>query len=153
MSNYPAWWDKTVTVYNKYVDHTTQRVTWYRTVIENCFWKYVNQTYFVGTRGISTSGIQLETKETICRIPQDDRYVDKRTWNELEDKTSNFTLANGDIVILGEVDDVIDEYVSGQRSTDVTARYKEYDACIEIDSYTINTYTGVELKHYKIVGK
>lgn len=153
MSNFPfAWWDKTITLYNKYVDPTTQVVSWYRTVINNCFWKNVNETYYVGTRGISTTGVKLETKDIICRIPQDDRYVDKYTWETLDDKSENFTLGNGDIIILGEVEDVIDETEKGSRSTDLVSKYKQYDKSLMIDKYTINTGTGVGMPHYRIVG-
>lgn len=154
MSNFPfPWWDKTITLYNKFVDPTTQRVTWYRTVIENCFWKASNDIYNMGRYGMSTVGIQLEVKTITCRIPKDDRYVNKREWKELEDKSNNFTLANGDIIILGEVDDVIDDYVAGQRSTDILSKYKEFDECLEIDRYIDNVRTGVSLEHYRVVGK
>lgn len=153
MSNFPfAWWDKTITLYNKYVDPTTQVITWYRTVIHNCFWKNVNETYYVGTRGISTSGVKLETKTITCRIPEDERYVDRKTWDELADKSKNFTIGNGDIIILGEVNDTIDETTSGKHSTDLVSKYKKYDASLMIDTYVINTVTGVGLRHYRIVG-
>ena len=153
MSNFPfAWWDKTITLYNKYVDPTTQVITWYRTVINNCFWKNVNETYYVGTRGISTSGVKLETKTITCRIPEDERYVDRKTWDELADKSKNFTIGNGDIIILGEVNDTIDETTSGKHSTDLVSKYKKYDARLMIDTYVINTVTGVGLRHYRIVG-
>lgn len=152
MSNVPVWWDKTITIYNKFIDPTTQRVSWYRNVVENCFWKNVNETYFVGTRGISSLGIQLETKDVICRIPQDERFARKREWKELEDRTNYFTFDNGDIIVLGEVDDVIDEYTQGQRSTDLVAKYKQYDECIEVSKYVINTDTGVTIPHYRVIG-
>lgn len=152
MSKVFPWWDKTITLYNKYVDPTTQVITWYRNVIQDCFWKNVNNTYYVGTRGISTSGVKLETKEIVCRIPEDERYVDRQTWEELDDRTENFTIGNGDIIVLGEVDDVIDETIQGQRSTDLVTKYKKYDSCLMVDTYVINTYTGVSLKHYRVVG-
>lgn len=147
------WWDKTITIYNKFIDPTTQRVTWYRTVVENCFWKQVNDLYNMGRYGMSTVGIQLEVKEIVCRIPQDDRYVNKKAWKELEDRTNYFTLGNGDIIILGDVDDNIDEYTTGQRSTDVLAKYKEVDEGLEIYTYVDNVRTGVTLPHYRVVGK
>ena len=154
MSNFPfAWWDKTITVYNKFVDPTTQRISWYRTVIKNCFWKAENLMFSMGRYGVSTIGVVTENKTIICRIPKDKRFVDKRTWKNLEDKTNRFTLANGDIIILGEVSDVIDEYTPGQRSTDLVTKYKEFDECLEIDTYVNNVQTGVNLEHYRITGK
>ena len=154
MSNLPfPWWDKTITIYNKYIDPTTQRVTWYRTVVKNCFWKQVNDLYNMGRYGMSTVGIQLEVKEIICRIPADKRYVDKQTWKSLTDREGKFTLANGDIIILGNVDDVIDEYTAGQRSNDVLAKYKEEDNGLEIYAYVDNVRQGVALEHYRVVGR
>ena len=153
MSNYPNWWDKTVTIYNKAVDSSTQRVSWYKTVVDGCFWKAVNDTYTIGRGGISSTGVILETKDVICRIPKDSRFVDKRVWKELEDKTGYFTLGNGDIIILGEVEDVIDEYTRGLHSTDLVAKYKEFDSCIEVDAYVNNTGRGLGIEHYRIVGK
>ena len=154
VSNFPfAWWDKTITIYNKLVDPTTQRVSWYRTVVKNCFWKCVNNTYIIGRAGVSSTGIQLDTKDIVCRIPQDKRFVEKREWKALADKSNRFTLANGDIIVLGEVDDVIDEYVSGKHSTDLITKYKEFDACLQIETYVNNVQTGVGLAHYRIVGK
>lgn len=154
MSNFPfAWWDKTLTIYNRIVDPDTQRVSWQRTVVEHCFWKYVNNIYNMGRYGMSSLGIRVETKDVICRIPKDDRFVDKRAWKSLEDKTGHFTLGNGDIIILGEVQDVIDEYTAGQRSTDLLAKYKEEDACLEVDTYVDNVQTGVGLEHYRVIGK
>lgn len=154
MSNFPfPWWDKTITIYNKTVDPTTSRISWQRTVVNNCFWKAENIMFSMGRYGVSTIGVLTENKTIICRIPADSRFVDKRTWKELEDKTDYFTLANGDIIILGEVEDVIDEYTAGKRSTDLISKYKEYDECLEVDTYVDNVKTGVDLAHYRVVGK
>lgn len=121
--------------------------------MSNCFWKAVNNTYTIGSYGKSTTGVTLETKNIICRIPKSDIYVDKRTWKDLLDKSDTFTLGNGDIIVLGEVDDEIDEYTAGKRSTDLLKKYKEFDECLEIDTYVINTGTGLGLEHYRVVGK
>ena len=154
MSNYPAWWDQTITIYNKFVDPTTQRVSWYKTTVENCFWKYVNNTYYVGTRGISSSGISLESKNVTCRIPKADNFIKRGEWEQLSetDRANYFTLGNGDIIVLGEVSDVIDEYTAGQRSTDLVTKYKRLQECIEVDTYVINTGTNVGMEHYRVIG-
>ena len=154
MSNLPfPWWDKTITIYNKYVDPETQRVTWYKTVVNNCFWKSINELYNMGRYGMSAVGIQFEVKNIICRIPEDDRYINKREWNTLEDKADYFTLANNDIIVLGEVEDTIDEYTEGQRSNDLLTKYKAYDECMQIEQYVDNVRTGVNLRHYRVSGK
>ena len=156
MSNFPfAWWDKTITIYNRVVDPTTQRISWYRTVVTNCFWKRVNTIFNMGRYGVSTLGVRIENSDITCRIPENGQFVNKRTWDSLSesDRENYFTLANGDIIILGEVDDVIDEYTAGQRSTDLLAKYKAYDESLEIDTYVDNVQTGVSLPHYRVVGK
>ena len=154
MSNFPfPWWDKTITIYNKYVDPTNQRISWYRTVVENCFWKAQNLMFSMGRYGVSTIGVLTENKTIICRIPKQDNYVSKRVWDKTADKTGYFTLANEDIIVLGEVDDVIDEYSPGQRSNDLIAKYKKYDECLTIDIYADNVQTGVNLEHYRVTGK
>ena len=147
------WWDKTLTIYNKYVDPSTQRVTWYRTVVNNCFWKYYNTTYYVGKYSVKVSGIALETKHVTCRIPKSDNFRYQREWRNLSDKSNYFTLATGDIIVLGEVDDVIDDYTEGQRSTDLVSKYKDQLECVEIDSFVINVGTGMGFEHYRVIGE
>lgn len=146
--NFPfPWWNKKLTIYNKVVDSTTQRASWVSTVLENCFWKNVNGTYYAGK-------MKFETKDIICRIPKSEKFVSKRVWDTLtsEQREGHFTLANGDIIILGEVEDVIDEYTSGKRSTDIVEKYKKYDECLQIDKYVDNTGDGMALEHYRIIG-
>lgn len=154
MSNFPfPWWDKTITIYNKYVDPTNQRTSWYRTVVKNCFWKAQNLMFSMGRYGVSTIGVLTENKTIICRIPKQNNYVSKRVWDETDDKSSYFTLANEDIIVLGEVEDEIDEYTPGQRANDLIAKYKKYDECLTIDIYVDNVQTGVDLLHYRVTGK
>ena len=154
MSDVPfPWWDKTVTIYNKYVDPTNQRTSWFRTVVHNCFWKAENIVFSMGRYGVSTIGVLTENKTIICRIPQSENYVGKSGWKELEDKSGKFTLADGDIIVLGEVSDTIDDYTPGLRHTDLISKYKAYDECLEIANYVDNVHEGVNLKHYRIVGK
>jgi len=154
VSNFPfPWWDKTITIYNKYVNPTTQRVSWYRTVVDNCFWKSQHLVFSMGRYGVSTIGVITENQTIICRIPKDDRFVEKGAWRDLENKSTKFTLASGDIIILGNVEITLDEYTPGLRSSDILARYREYDACLEIDEYVNNVQTGVGLEHYRVTGK
>jgi hypothetical protein len=153
VSNFPfPWWDKTITIYNKFVDPTTQRISWYRTVVNNCFWKAQNLMFSMGRYGVSTIGVLTENKEIICRIPKDDRFLEKRYWNALEDKSEHFTLANEDIILLGDVDEEIDEYTPGKRSTDLLAKYSDYDEGLRINTYVNNVQTGVTLEHYRVLG-
>lgn len=145
MSNkYPVWWDKTITIFNKIVA-SDGKVSWQSTVIENCFWKYINSTKYV-------DNVKMQTKEVICRIPEQDNYVPYLTWKDLADKTGSFTLRNGDFVVYGEVTDTIDEYTKGQRATDVLNKYREVNLAFQIDVFTDNTGDVLCAEHYRLGG-
>ena len=66
----PIWWDTTLTIYNQFKDPQTKIVQWHKTVVNNCFWKYTGNKVTVGQ-------VELETNTTICRIPKDDRFLDR----------------------------------------------------------------------------
>ena len=115
MSNhYASWWNTTVTIYNKYEDPQTNLVRWHRHVVENCFWKYTGDK-------ITINNVVLDTNSIICRIPVNENFLEKYQWiNIPNDEMSNyFTLGQGDIIVKGEVSDIIDEYHSGNRSSDL----------------------------------
>jgi hypothetical protein len=145
VSNYPAWWNTTITVFNKYEDPTTRRITWYKTVLQNCFWKNTGNRIVAGET-------TLETDSTICRIPLHPQFLENYQWNDIEDKSLNFTLSTGDILVRGEVTDEIDEYASGVRSSDILTKYKKLQGCMVIDKCAINTGLGRGLEHYYVRG-
>lgn len=145
---FPIWWDSTVTIYNKFVDPNTQVESWFRTVVTDCFWS------LQGTK-ISVGDVTLDSKSAMCRIPKDDKFLEKKDWVALPaiQKPDHFTLGQGDIVVKGEVDDIIDEYQSRHRSTDLLSKYREYQQCLEITEYSNNTGIGRNNEHYLVRGK
>lgn len=145
MSNYPYWWDKTITIYNRIQDATTGRVTWNRCVLSGCFWKYVNTVNYV-------NNVKMETKDVICRIPKSDKYIPLEIWKILDDFTDKFTLRNGDIIILGDIDEEVDDYTKGKHMTDVLAKYKEVNRAIQIENFTDDTGNKLYAEHYNIKG-
>lgn len=147
MSNYPIWWEDTLTVYNKYTDPHTQLVTWYPTVLHNCFWKYERDRIVVGETVI-------ESCKTICRIPQNAKFLERYQWeNQTNDVMPQyFTLSEGDIIVKGEVNEDIDEGISGHRSSDFIAKYKALQGCIQIEAFSNNTKRGTNNKHYYVSG-
>ena len=148
MSNiYPVWWDQSLTIYNKYEDPQTQVVTWYRHVIDNCFWQYRRDKVNVGETVLETSSI-------ICRIPKRDDFMEKHQWiNVPYDQMSNyFTLGVGDIIVRGTVTDEINEYTRGHRSTDILNKYKDLQGCMQIELVSINTGAGRGNEHYLAKG-
>ena len=144
---YPPWWDTTLTIYNKYEDKQTNVITWYRNVVHKSFWKYIGNKVMVGET-------VLETNSTICRIPYSEKFLEKFQWEQLpNDQMSEFfTLAQGDIIIKGEVDDILDEYTKGHRSNDLLNKYKGLQGCIVIDHYAINTGVARCSEHYMVTG-
>ena len=145
MSNYPEWWNTTITVFNKYEDPTTRKITWYKTVLQNCFWKYTGNKIVVGETA-------LETNTTLCRIPVNPAFLENYQWTTTEDKSAHFTLGTGDILVKGEVTDEIDEYASGFRSSDILTKYKKCSECMVIDRCAVNTGPGRGLEHYYVKG-
>lgn len=147
MSNYPIWWDTTITIYNKFEDPQTQVVTWYRNVVENCFWKYVGDKIVINQT-------VLETNNIICRIPENSLFLEKYKWIQLpnDEMSQYFTLGAGDIIIKGEVDDVVNEYTAGYRSSDLVAKYKNLQGCMEVQQITLNTGIGRNNPHYFVKG-
>ena len=145
MSNYPEWWNTTITVYNKYEDPTSRQITWYRTVVHNCFWKYTGNKLVVGETAI-------ETNTTMCRVPANRDFLEKHLWNTMQDKSKHFTLGTGDILVKGEVNDEINEYASGYRSSDILTMYKKSRECMVIEQCAVNTGLGRGLEHYYVRG-
>lgn len=147
MNNYPVWWDTSITVFNKHTDNTTQLVTWYRHTVTGAFWQYVRDKATLGD-------VVLETNKTICRIREDEDFMEKHLWIALsdEEKLKHFTLGQGDIIVKGEVEDTIDEYSKNQRSSDLIAKYKELQGCFEIEAVSINVGPGRGLPHYRVQG-
>lgn len=147
-AGYPVWWDTTITVYNKFTDNQTSVVRWFRNVVTDCFWKMSGAEVQVGST-------VLDSKSIICRIPKDERFLEKQDWIALpnDEMDDYFTLAQGDIIVKGECDFVIDEYTQGHRSSDLLGQYREYQACMEITEFSNNTGVGRNDEHYLARGK
>lgn len=147
MSNNPFWWNKDITIYNKYEDPQTHIVQWFKTQLSGCFWSNRGQRLIIGDT-------VLETAHTICRIPKNPAFMEKYLWVQLpnDEMAEHFTLSKGDIVIQGHVDDQIDEYTKGSRATDLIAKYSEMQGCMQINEISINTCDGLNNEHYLIRG-
>lgn len=147
MNNYPVWWDQTVTIYNKYEDPTTQLVTWHKRSIPNCFWKYKRDVAKIGEA-------TLETSYILCRIPKNESFREKFEWLNLPNDVMGdyFTLGVGDIIVRGEISDTINEYTKGHRSSDLIAKYKNLQGCMQIEAISINVGAGRCNEHYYAQG-
>lgn len=143
---YPSWWNITVTIYNKYTDPTTDLITWYKHKVDGVFWKYT------GNKVVINESI-IESNDIICRIRKDDKFLENYQWIETEDKSEYFTLSKGDIIVRGDVDDEVDEYISGQHSSDLIRKYKNLQGCLVVSEITINTDGGRCNEHYYVKGE
>lgn len=158
MNIYPTWWNTTVTIYNKYVNPTTDVISWFSHVVTGTFWKYTNNKVRIGDT-------LLETSDIVCRIRKSNEYMDNYLWDELVDeqpesesevvptKHDFFTLRKGDIIVKGEVTDVINEYTAGSRSSDLIKKYKNLQGCMVMKEFTVNTDGGRCNEHYLIKGE
>lgn len=146
MSNFPIWWNSTITLYNRYEDPITQLVTWQRTVLTGCFWKVNVMTVYD-----SSSINRAYTNSIICRIPKNSDYYSPYEWKRLDgmNRSLGFTLQTGDIVINGEVEDDVNEYVKGQRSSDLVEKYKDLGV-IRIETVADNSDEARNLPHYVV---
>ena len=145
--HYPQWWNTSITVYNRFQDKQTRVVTWFRYVISDCFWKYTGTTVNVGET-------VLETKDIICRVPEQENFLERYQWEALpNDKMgSYFTLSPEDIIVRGKVDDEINEYQAGHRSTDLLEKYKKAQGCMEVSQVALNVGGGRNEPHYYVKG-
>lgn len=147
MSIYPPWWDTTVTVYNKYTDANTRQVTWYKHTVYDCFWKNSNDKVKIGNT-------VLDSESTICRIRLNPLFVPANAWKTLpeSEKSTYFTLGVGDILICDEVDDEIDEYTPGKRSSDLMTKYHNLQGCLQVDKAVISVGPNIPIPHYRVKG-
>ena len=138
-------WNKTITLYNKYTDEQTGIVKYFRHLLHDCFVKATNNKVNVG-------GVQLQTNDTIIRIPKQPNYLPPYEWLKLPNdlKSQSLTLQSGDLIFLGDVDENIDEYTSGQRSSDLIAKYKSMGS-VFVNSVNINDFILGE--HYFVRGE
>lgn len=138
-------WDKTITLYNKYEDEQTGVIRWYRHVLKNCFYKTTNNKINVG-------GVQLQTDDNIIRIPEQNNYLLPYKWLNLpnDEKEISLTLQSGDLIFLGEVSEEIDEYTAGKRSNDLIKKYSPLGS-VFIKSVNIND--SAPGAHYLVRGE
>lgn len=146
-SLYPIWWDTTITIYNKFEDPNTQLITWYKNVLPNNFWKNSHNKINVGQT-------ILETNNIILRVPENNFFKEYGQWLLVgtSDRINYFTFNQGDIIVKGEVEDIINEYETGHRSTDLLSKYKNQGDCFQIVSYQNNTGIGRGTPHYYVQG-
>ena len=136
--------DKTVTLYNRY-QHKIEGKTvteYVRRAMTGCFWKNERVMTFA-------ENVKLATFKTVCKIPESALYVDPLTWADDDaDRANHFTLALGDVIVLGAVTDEVGESMS---ITALLAKYKPSGA-MTVEVAADNTGSMRALGHYKATG-
>ena len=147
MSDYPVWWDATITIYNKYEDAVTKKITWYRNTVSGCFLKTMGNK-------VTINDTVIETDNVLCRIREDARFLKKAEWlsKPNDEKGNFFTLSEDDIIVYGEVQEDIDEYTSGQRSSDFIKKHKALEGCMQVEAVALNVGAGRVHPHYLVKG-
>lgn len=119
----------TITIHNchKAKDNGTGKDIWYKTILEQCFFK--------SSEVQNVSGTTLEKAASYtCRIPRAEKYLPYAEWSALADKTGYFTASLNDIVLLGEQG----EHITGATpytATEILAKYKP-------DAFKIMTFSN-----------
>jgi len=138
-------WNKTITLYNRHQDALTDEIAWHRHTIRNCFFKSARNNVRAGST-------QTASNDNVARIPAQDNFVPANEWNALPvDKRGKYiTLQVGDVIVLGDINEDIDEYANGKRSSDLIAKH-ELSGSMFVDSYNINDF--LPGAHYFVRGK
>lgn len=86
------------TVYNKYVENGVEK--WQRTVLTGVFWDSVRGTNFrkTGLENADSVNILIPNFVTANRA-----YMEPKSWQALQDKSSYWTLQPGDTILKGAV--------------------------------------------------
>lgn len=138
-------YNQTITLYNclKAADNPGKKDIWYRTVLEDCFYKAIV------SRTESGKEIGMSNTYTV-RIPQSVQYKHYYEWIGLPDteRGQYFTVHMDDIVVCDECLDEITG-ITGSAATDILRRYKP-DA-FKITAFSDNT-SFIADKHYRIGG-
>ena len=96
---------ETVTLYNRRLvagADGRMREVWRRRVLRGCSWVRAHER-------VRDDGIVRYAASIVCRIPADPDYRSPGAWDALDAPEGTFTLAAGDILVYGAVEDEITE--------------------------------------------
>jgi hypothetical protein len=122
--NYPEWWNKTITLYNK-IEDLNGGVYWQKTTLDRCFW-----------------GVKTE------RLPSGDNIITASAYTVRVPIGRLIQASTGDIAVLGDVTDEIDESTQGKRSSDLLKKYGQNAFLIRV----FKDNSGLSVPHYYLGG-
>ncbi len=128
----------TITIYNKYIDNRAEK--WQRSVVRDVNWQ--------ATKAVSGSrdGLLSSNVATIF-IPftSHTEYLVPKAW--ALDKTSHWTLQEGDVIVRGEVTDEITDVFT------MKSLYAKYDNVVQITSIDAMDMGSAYMQHWEIGAK
>lgn len=127
-----------ITIYNKYLDGTTEK--WQRTVVDGVFWNDIRGAV---TRKTGSSSIDSVLIIIPCLAKASRAFKEPKEWVALEDKSTSWTLQDGDIVIKGNVDYEI---------VKSTKELQGYDNVRTITAVDTKSFGG-GMSHWEVSGK
>ena len=128
------------TGYNRWLDKEKRRDTWVRTQIQGVFWDS-SHAHRHGDKGdISASSVTVCIPADACDKP----YKPPKEY--ASDPSGAYTLAPGDLIIRGLIDEDIGT------DTTVAALLQKYDDAYTILSCEDNRYGSQELQHFCVKG-
>ncbi len=100
--------DTAITIYNKYqyLNINGKLMTeWKRSIIPNCL-------RITKANNISFNGTVVSAYALNVQIPMFEEYIEPYDWANLlnEEMENRFTVQNGDLIVLDEVDDEVDDF-------------------------------------------
>lgn len=118
-----------ITIYNKTI--TNRAEVFYRTVIRNVGWQATKA--IMGTK----QGALASNVATIF-IPSggNTEYLPPKSWQALSDKSSNWTLQEGDVIVRGNVPEELSEDFT---PTALRARYDDVVTITSIDAMDLGS--------------
>ena len=139
-------YNQTITIYNclKGVDNATGKDLWYKTLLENCFYKSV-----LVLQPVNNTTAKMVNAYTV-RIPESDKYKSYSKWVKLphEERVKYFTVRMDDLVIKGSSA----EGITGE-SPDTLAQVltRNKPDAFKVSAFADNTLSAFG-KHYRLGG-
>lgn len=129
-----------ITIYNKTLVNRAE--VFYRSVVRNVGWQATK-----AVSGTKAGPLQSNIAEIFIPFGGNTEYLAPKAWQALTDKSSNWTLQEGDVVVKGAVTDTI----SGAFTiTDLRAKYDDVVTITSVDAMDFGSPT---VQHWEVGAK
>lgn len=85
-----------ITIYNKYIDPTTRKEKYQRTVVKNVVWQAAKAVYATGA-----GMVRSDTATVFIPFARDAAYLKPHAWQAA--KTGKWTLQENDVIVRGSI--------------------------------------------------